>query len=79
MSGKPIAYKLSDNQLEATLIVDFSEASQRQGSIPAGKGSYTIKLQRFGDKWHGMYQGKYNGNPVSGKLYAFYFPNLSMN
>lgn len=76
MKGKPGKYKLTGNTLEIDLEIDFEEQSNPNGIIPAGKGRYRIRLMRDGEKWNGTYTGNYNGSPLSGRVYAFYFPLL---
>jgi hypothetical protein len=76
MKGKPGKYKLSGSTLEISLEIDFEEQSNSNGVIPAGKGQYQIRLVRDGEKWNGTYTGTYNGSPMSGRVYAFYFPLL---
>lgn len=76
MKGKPLKYKLTDNSLDITLEVDFEEQNTREGVVPGGKGTYQLRLLRNGEKWDGTYTGNYNGTPLAGRVYAFYFPLL---
>jgi len=78
MNGKPLSWKLNGKDLSMTLQVDFAETPQPQGTIPPGKGTYTIQLRRVSEKWQGTYSGMYEGKPFSGKVYAFYFPAYPM-
>jgi hypothetical protein len=76
MTGKPVQYKLTDNSLDLTIEVDFEEQTTRTGVVPAGKGTYRMRLVRNGEKWDGTYTGSYNGTALAGRVYAFYFPLL---
>ena len=76
MQGRPVKYKLTDNTLEMTLEVDFAENQTRDSITPAGKGIYHLRMQREEEKWNGTYTGNYNGSPMSGRIYAFYFPQF---
>ena len=75
MTGKPLKHSLRGNQLDMTLEVVFAEQPIRDGVVPGGKGMYNIRLNRSGEKWTGEYDGLYEGKPIKGKLYAFYFPD----
>jgi hypothetical protein len=75
MNGKPLKYSLRGNQLDMTLEVEFAEQPVRDGMLPGGKGIYNIRMNRSGEKWTGEYDGLYEGKPIKGSLYAFYFPD----
>lgn len=74
VSGRPLTHTLRGDQLNLTLEVLFAEQSSREGVLSGGKGNYNISLKRSGEKWTGDYDGIYEGKPIKGKLYAFYFP-----
>lgn len=76
MKGKLLKYKLTENSLDITIEVDFEEQTLREGVVPGGKGTYNLSMLRDGEKWNGTYTGNYNGTPLSGRVYAFYFPLL---
>jgi hypothetical protein len=76
MKGKLLKYKLTNEALDITLEVDFEAQATREGAVPGGKGTYQLRLLRNGEKWDGTYTGNYNGTPLAGRVYAFYFPLL---
>ncbi len=76
MKGQVSNCKLSDTKLDMKLAIDFEEMQSRNGITPAGKGVYTMQLVRDGEKWNGTFSGVYNGEKISGKVNAFYFPIL---
>lgn len=76
MQVKPTKHQLNGQQLELSLEVDFAENKTREGTQPAAKGSYQLSLRRQGEKWTGTYTGVYNGMPIRGKVFAYYFPDF---
>ena len=76
MKGNVTKYALKGRQLDLQINVDFEAIPNRDEVTPAGKGRYTIRLIRNGEKWAGTFSGLYNGAILSGNVNAFYFPNL---
>ncbi len=76
MKGNVVKYALKGSQMDLQIKVDFAANPTIDAAIPEGRGVYTIRLIRSGEKWNGTYSGLYNGVKLLGKVQAFYFPEL---
>ena len=77
MNGIISKYILKKNNLSMKLELTFADASAYNKVFEAGKGIYEISVNRSGEKFYGTFKGNYKGKAISGKVKAFYFPNIT--
>lgn len=76
MNGKVLKYSSKKETFTIKVELDFEDASAVNKIYEGGKGTYDLTLTRTGEKFFGNFKGIYNGKPVSGKVKAFFFPEM---
>lgn len=77
MNGKVLKYGVKKDVYSVKIEVGFEDASAVNKMYEGGKGVYDLTLIRKGEKFYGSFKGVYNSKQVSGKVKAFFFPELN--
>ncbi len=76
MAGNVINFSAKDSTVSLKLKITFEDASAINKAYEGGNGIYELTITRSGEKYFGSFKGTYNRVPVTGKVHAFYFPEL---